>query len=190
MNNVVVVSSCFAFSIRFGRLHASSSSSSSVTSFIGKMNRTFSSTTTTTTTLHSTPRTYQDILQVAVEAAKQAGSIMKRTTGQIEVSKTKVNTADLVTESDLECQRIIRKVILDAFPNDSFLGEEDIDAGRNASISALQRALSSSISDRSESYLWIVDPIDGELTPTIPYNIEPFCKTHLFNCLIDLKRNN
>jgi len=107
----------------------------------------------------NTSRTYQDILQIAMEAAKKAGSIMKRTTGQIDVSKTKVNAADLVTESDLECQRMIRNVILDAFPQDKFLGEEDVDAGRLASISALQSALSSD--SVQPSYLWIVDPIDG-----------------------------
>ena len=40
---------------------------------------------------------------------------------------TKSNIRDLVTESDLECQRIIKEIVMGEFPQDVFLGEEDVD---------------------------------------------------------------
>lgn len=55
----------------------------------------------------TTKRNLQNALQVAENAAYQAGEIMKRTSGKIAISKTKANTADLVTESDIECQKVV-----------------------------------------------------------------------------------
>jgi len=106
-----------------------------------------------------TSRDMQKVMRTAEEAALKAGEIMRATSGNIAVSKTKMNAADLVTESDLECQRIIKEMIQTAFPNDDFLGEEDVDAGSVASSEALTNAIVNDSDD--ESLLWIVDPIDG-----------------------------
>jgi len=113
-------------------------------------------------------RDYEQVLQVAKNAAYRAGEIMKRTSGKIAVSKTKSNAADLVTESDIECQRVIKSIVMDSFPTDAFLGEEDVDSGRQASVEALMQALKCNQENGAndsamsgERLLWIVDPIDG-----------------------------
>jgi len=119
-------------------------------------------------------RDLQQALQTAERAAFQAGEIMKQTSGKIAVSKTKTNTADLVTESDLECQRVIKNIILEECPQDSFLGEEDVDPGSMASSSALKDALTRrDQEDETEKLLWIVDPIDG--TTNFQAGLPMFC---------------
>ncbi len=61
------------------------------------------------------------------------------------MKSTKTNSRDLVTESDIECQKIIKEVILGEFPMDVFLGEEDVDLssgnGSESSSGALRSAL-------------------------------------------------
>ena len=57
---------------------------------------------------------------------------------------TKANVRDLVTESDVECQRLIRDIILKEFPEDVFWGEEDVDVnslGGGATSDVLKEAL-------------------------------------------------
>ena len=108
---------------------------------------------------------------------------MIQTSGKIAVSKTKMNASDLVTESDIECQRIVKETIQTQFPWDGFLGEEDVGAGSMASSDALQQALSQDSSSNSNSnkndnddqgkLLWIVDPIDG--TTNFQAGLPIFC---------------
>lgn len=117
-----------------------------------------------------------EILEVAEKAARRAGQIMLTTSGKISDIKTKSNAADLVTESDIQCQSLIKEIILKHFPNDSFLGEEDVDAGSVASVNALEGMLSIQMKEKGsndskdngdmgevlieeERMLWIVDPI-------------------------------
>ena len=106
---------------------------------------------------HSDGRSLQDVLATAERAARQAGNIIRATAGNIAISNTKANAKDLVTASDIECQQVIENIILEAYPGDLFLGEENVESGRNASIAALQSALS----QLTSTLLWIVDPIDG-----------------------------
>ena len=115
-------------------------------------------------------RDLQKVLHTAERAARAAGQVMLRTNGQIAISKTKRNVADLVTESDVECQRLIKECILQDWPQDGFLGEEDVvGVGTDASVGALRDALSSKTTSEkgnelegtSEKWVWIVDPIDG-----------------------------
>lgn len=101
---------------------------------------------------------------------------MKRTAGKIAVSDTKTNAADLVTESDLECQRVIEDIIRREFPRDTFLGEENVEAGSLASVSALGEALvcgDGDVEEEEERFLWIVDPIDG--TTNFQAGLPIFC---------------
>jgi len=121
-----------------------------------------------TSSMLSHNRDLQHILDVAKEAALQAGEIMKTTSGKI-ATKSKANAADLVTASDVECQATIQNVIMEHFPQDFFLGEEDVDAGSVASVHALESMLSRSLSQNNdneeseestgERFVWIVDPI-------------------------------
>lgn len=50
---------------------------------------------------------------------------------------------DVVSQADLETEQLIAKAILDLFPNDGILGEEQGEVSGNS------------------EYLWVVDPIDG-----------------------------
>ena len=121
-------------------------------------------------------RDLQQVIDVAEKAAKTAGEVMLKTSGKIEISKTKMNTQDLVTHSDIHCQQLIKDTILSEFPKDMFLGEEDIEAGSEASVFALNNALcsdSKSYSKEIGDLLWIVDPIDG--TTNFQSGLPMFC---------------
>lgn len=91
---------------------------------------------------------------VAVNCAAKAGEWIKSKMGSITQLDTKYSMHDLVTEVDKGAERMIRNLIGTHFPTHSFLGEEGVEPGPEASAKALQ--------EMSESeYLWIVDPIDG-----------------------------
>jgi myo-inositol-1(or 4)-monophosphatase len=101
------------------------------------------------------PALLDQILQVAVEAAKKAGSIILDNSGGSQVTQRKANSRDLLTLIDPLCERAIRETVSAAFPSHEFLGEEDVAPGPEASAAALADKLSRS------DWLWIVDPIDG-----------------------------
>eukprot|EP00984_Skeletonema_dohrnii_P000198 scaffold61_cov80-Skeletonema_dohrnii-CCMP3373.AAC.1 len=139
------------------------------------------STTRTSSTTTSTSRNLQHILQTIEYAAYTAGKVALSTSGQIAIKSTKANIRDLVTESDVKCQQLIREIIEEEFPYDLFLGEEDVDLSGGDSSCASSAALdavlsgsggslsfdgdgdaSSSNNDGKEDrLLFIVDPIDG-----------------------------
>ena len=106
-------------------------------------------------------RDLNHVLQVAEFAARRAGEVMLATSGKISSVETKSNSADLVTQSDIQCQSVIKSVIDQYFPNDDFLGEEDVGAGSEASVSALEGVLerSGENNPKDERLLWVVDPI-------------------------------
>ena len=81
-------------------------------------------------------------IQVARQAAREAGIVLKRLFGQVSQIEKK-GEIDLVTEADLQAEKIILDIIARQFPQDSILAEE---AGEF-----------NHLSDR----LWIVDPLDG-----------------------------
>ncbi|WP_372660419.1 inositol monophosphatase family protein [Cohnella sp.] len=91
---------------------------------------------------------------VAVNCASKAGEWIKSKMGSFTQLDTKYSMHDLVTEVDKGSERMIRNLIGTHFPHHSFLGEEGVEPGPEASAKALM--------DMSDSeYLWIVDPIDG-----------------------------
>lgn len=102
------------------------------------------------------------VLAAAVHAATEAGAHMRANVGA-DVVKTKFNPKDLLTKVDSECQCIVEKVVSNNFPEHALLGEENVDPGSEASVQALQEALSrpGDGSDGGKHWLWIVDPIDG-----------------------------
>ncbi len=91
---------------------------------------------------------------VAVNCAAKAGEWIKSKMGSITHSDTKYSMHDLVTEADKGAERMIRNLIATHFPTHSFLGEEGVEPGPEASAKALRDM-------RDAEYLWIVDPIDG-----------------------------
>jgi len=87
-----------------------------------------------------------EFLKVCEEAARAAGKVLLDLQGRISVREK--GPRDLVTEADLASQETIQQIVLGAFPDHDFLGEED-----------------SSFDTRRErtsgNYCWIVDPLDG-----------------------------
>ena len=110
-------------------------------------------------------RDLKHVLQTIERAAYSAGEIALSTAGKIAVKSTKANARDLVTESDVECQQLIKEMILKEFPDDVFLGEEGIDLSGDssaASSDALRDAMGiAGRSDSKDRLLFVVDPIDG-----------------------------
>lgn len=107
-----------------------------------------------------------EILRIAIKAAKKAGNIITLEGGGeggagVEVARLKANDRDLLTLVDPLCEKIIQETVLEAFPkNHLFLGEEDIPPGKEASAIAIDEKLKN-ISNDDCNWLWIVDPIDG-----------------------------
>lgn len=91
---------------------------------------------------------------VAVNCASKAGEWIKSRIGQFAEPDLKHSMHDLVTEVDKGSERLIRNLVSTHFPHHSFLGEEGVEPGPEASARALEK-----VSDAE--YLWIVDPIDG-----------------------------
>ena len=86
----------------------------------------------------------QDLLKLAVEVAAEAAQlIVERRRGTITVADTKSTVTDIVTAVDRESEELIRARVLQARPDDSFLGEEGDDVTGSSGVR------------------WVVDPIDG-----------------------------
>jgi histidinol-phosphatase len=80
-------------------------------------------------------------LEVATDAARKAADIALRYQPNI-VAETKPDNSP-VTQADRECERMIARILSDAFPEDGILGEEG------------------ARSDSRSGRRWIIDPIDG-----------------------------
>lgn len=99
----------------------------------------------------------ESIEQVASDAVRAAGNIIRQGLGTIDLSsgtKSKINSRDIVTECDTNAQVAIIQIIKDKFPSHKFLGEEDVAPGRAAATAAINEKV-------EEEHLWIIDPIDG-----------------------------
>jgi myo-inositol-1(or 4)-monophosphatase len=103
---------------------------------------------------------------VAINCAAKAGEWVMTKLGNYATLEMKYSAHDLVTEVDKGSERLIRKLIGTHFPEHSFLGEEGVEPGPEASAKALEEASSS-------EYLWIVDPIDG--TTNFVHGFPFFC---------------
>jgi len=86
---------------------------------------------------------YSEESAAAAYAAKEAGSIIMRLfKGKFDVHEKSKNNP--VTSADLAANRKIREIILERFPKDGWLSEEDKDSAQRL----------------SNSRVWVVDPID------------------------------
>lgn len=91
------------------------------------------------------PHTLPDGAAVlAVDAAQAAGEILRK---QFHVSQPQPvrhkPSGEVVTDTDLECERVIRSMIRRVYPTHDILGEE------------------TGLDDQPSSLRWYVDPIDG-----------------------------
>ena len=95
-------------------------------------------------------------LQVALEAARAAGRMLSENFGREQAVRFK-GEVDLVTEVDERAERVIREVLLGAFPKHGVLGEEG----------------GWSRGGDEEGACWIVDPLDG--TTNYAHGLPLFC---------------
>ncbi len=86
------------------------------------------------------------MLNIAVKAARRAGSIITRAAMNLErLTITRKAHSDFVSEVDRAAEEAIIKILLDAYPDHSILAEESGKSGQ---------------AGKSE-YQWIIDPLDG-----------------------------
>ena len=98
------------------------------------------------------------MLNVAVKAARTAGSIINRAALDIEsvrISQKKAN--DFVTEVDHAAERIIIDTLLSAYPGHGIWAEE---SGRTMGA-------------KDSDYVWIIDPLDG--TTNFIHGLPVYC---------------
>lgn len=91
-----------------------------------------------------------DFLAVCEQAARAGGVVLQDWVDRITIREK--GPKDLVTEADFASQHAIRQIVLSAFPDHQFLGEECDSPGDNA-INKLDDG----------AFRWIVDPLDGTL---------------------------
>ena len=103
--------------------------------------------------------TFDRELEVARQAALQAGALIKAAWNEPRQVDEKSSAADLVTETDKKCEDAIKKILVDAFPKYSFIGEEE--------TAALGR-----VPELTDAPSWLVDPVDG--TTSFVHRF-PFC---------------
>ena len=82
-------------------------------------------------------------LKTAIEAAEAAQKVIKKYYAgefEIEIKPDEIP----ITIADIETEKVIKKIILHAFPEHGFYGEETGKVNENA------------------EYNWLIDPIDGQ----------------------------
>jgi myo-inositol-1(or 4)-monophosphatase len=101
----------------------------------------------------------QERLQVACAVAREAGALQKRRFLDRDAMIFKFKgPQDYLTATDGEVEKLVRMRLLETFPGDTFLGEED----------------GGQVSERT----WVVDPIDG--TSNFARGIPHFCVSIAF----------
>ena len=89
------------------------------------------------------------MIQLAIEAALEAGKFLKESIGNIKNVETKFGQeTNLVTEIDKKSEELIIGMIRKKYPDHDFLAEE------------------SGSHDQKSEYRWIIDPLDGTLNFT------------------------
>jgi myo-inositol-1(or 4)-monophosphatase len=91
-------------------------------------------------------QTLHPMLNIAVKAARAAGSIINRAALDVErLQVTSKGVNDFVTEVDQAAEQAVIETLLTAYPGHAILAEE---SGRQHGA-------------RHSEYLWIIDPLDG-----------------------------
>src|SRR5438128_1543993 len=84
-------------------------------------------------------------IETAVLAAREAGKLLVDYYGKLDPSWVEEKAKnDVVSRADRESEEICKRILLDAFPGDRFVGEE-----------------SGASSGDESAPTWIVDPLDG-----------------------------
>lgn len=94
------------------------------------------------------------LLTLCEEAARIGGDVLQSWRGRAQVREK--GPADLVTEADMASQEVIHNMILSAYPDHAFVGEEGVTERPPGA-----------------TYCWIVDPLDG--TTNYVHNMPHYC---------------
>lgn len=102
---------------------------------------------------------YREECDVAIEAARQAGQLIRTRAGTVAARDVREKGRnDLVTATDEEAQRIITSMLKDAFPEYEILAEEG--------------EFRENVEPVAEGYRWIIDPLDG--TTNFTFDAPPY----------------
>lgn len=93
--------------------------------------------------LDGTPAGLAALEQVAIDAARVGADVVRLRRPDRSQHATKSSPTDLVTPTDRESERLIRRHLIEATPGAGFVGEESGATGASARLQ------------------WIVDPLDG-----------------------------
>jgi len=96
-----------------------------------------------------------DTLAVAKQAATEAGKRLMELYGNAEVSQ-KGSTQNLVTQADIECEKLITDIVRSTFPDHKLLLEE----GQSTGVA-------------QDEHLWVIDPLDA--TNNFAHGIPHYC---------------
>lgn len=92
----------------------------------------------------STSALASELADLALEVARAAATLVReRRQGTVTVADTKTSAIDVVTQADRDTEALVRRMVLEARPDDAILGEEGDDVAGTTGVR------------------WIVDPIDG-----------------------------
>ena len=103
------------------------------------------------------------MLQLAIDAALEAGRFLKMNVGKIkQIEHKQGEERNLVTEIDKKAEHLIIDKIKKRYPHHDFLGEE---SGSHKAVS---------------DYKWIIDPLDG--TTNFTHGLPIFCTSIALEC--------
>ncbi|XRB05109.1 inositol monophosphatase [Pycnococcus provasolii] len=102
---------------------------------------------------------------IAIDAARDAGALIRQAWDKSKVLSTKSGPADLVTDTDKAAERLIFGRIKGYFPTHRFVGEEGTSEAGDLDNSALAGYRHPVVVPRTEpdkgTPTWYVDPVDG-----------------------------
>jgi 3'(2'), 5'-bisphosphate nucleotidase len=127
-----------------------------------------------------TPPSYHDELRAALAAVRQAAALCRTVRSEVGAASVEKQDKSPVTVADFGSQALVCRALVDAFPDDPVVGEEDADALRSAGADVvarvveyigryrpgaterdvcawIDRGVTLGISGR----FWALDPIDG-----------------------------
>jgi myo-inositol-1(or 4)-monophosphatase len=103
------------------------------------------------------PPPARQLEQIAIATVRQAAALISASYGRARRVASKSSPTDIVTQTDLDAERLIRGLLQEATPHAGLLGEEGTAGGATTAGTRLQ---------------WVIDPLDG--TVNFLYNVPLF----------------
>ena len=110
-----------------------------------------------------------DFIKVCEQAARAGGDVLLKWQQRIQAREK--GPKDLVTQADIESQEVIQEILLNAFPDHGFVGEEDTHGA-------------AAEPPREGEYCWVVDPLDG--TANYVHGLQSFAVSIALRCGADV----